>query len=95
MNLNLKCKIPSLIVIILPTLEKSSIYMAKKLLDQLRDVIRFKHYSVRTEESYVDWVRRYILFHDKRHPEDMGAPEIQAFLSHLATTRNVAASTWE
>lgn len=67
--------------------------MAKKLLDQMSDAIRLKHYSLRTEESYLDWVRRYILFQNKRHPNDMGAPEIQAFLVHLATQRNVAAST--
>lgn len=67
--------------------------MAKKLLDQLREVLRLKHYSYRTEQSYVDWVRRFILFHNKRHPADMGAPEIRAFLAHLATEGNVSAST--
>ena len=67
--------------------------MSKKLLNQMRDAIRLKHYSYRTEESYVDWVRRFILFHNKRRPKDMGAPEIQAFLAYLATQRNVAAST--
>ncbi len=69
--------------------------MAKKLLDQLRDVLRLKHYSYRTEETYLDWVKRYTLrvFHGKRHPQDMGAPEIQAFLVHLATQRQVSAST--
>lgn len=67
--------------------------MAKKLLEQLADILRTKHYSYRTEETYVDWVRRYILFHDKKHPNSMGATEIQAFLAHLATERNVAAST--
>ena len=67
--------------------------MAKKLLDQARDVLRLKHYSYRTEETYVDWIRRYILFHQKRHPNDMGTPEIQAFITHLATERTVAAST--
>jgi integron integrase len=65
----------------------------KKLLDQVRDVIRVKHYSIRTEESYVDWIRRYILFHDKRHPKDMGRVEVEAFLTHLAVEGNVAAST--
>ncbi len=65
----------------------------KKLLDQVRDVIRVKHYSIRTEESYVDWIRRYILFHNKRHPKDMGRAEVQAFLTHLAVEGNVAAST--
>jgi integron integrase len=67
--------------------------MAKKLLDQMRDALRLKHYSYRTEETYLDWVKRYILFHGKRHPADMGAPEIQAFLVHLATQRQVSAST--
>jgi len=67
--------------------------MAKKLLDQMSDAIRIKHYSYRTEETYLDWVRRYILFHQKRHPKDMDVPEIQAFLAHLATQRKVAAST--
>jgi integron integrase len=65
----------------------------KKLLDQVRDVIRLKHYSYRTEQTYVQWIRRYILFHNKRHPIDMGVPEIEAFLTHLATKENVAAST--
>ena len=68
--------------------------MAKKeLLDQLRDTLRIKHYSYRTEESYVQWVRRFILFHKKRHPAEMGAPEIKAFLAYLARERNVSAST--
>jgi len=67
--------------------------MAKKLLDQLREVLRLKHYSYRTEEAYVNWVRRFIIFHDKRHPAEMGAPEIQTFLAHLAQEGNVSAST--
>jgi integrase len=65
----------------------------KKLLDQVRDAIRLKHYSYRTEQTYVGWIRRYILFHDKRHPKDMGAAEVEAFLTHLAVDGNVAAST--
>jgi len=65
----------------------------KKLLDQLRDTIRLKHYSYRTEQSYVQWVRRYILFHNKRHPQEMAVPEITAFLTHLAVKEQVAAST--
>ncbi len=64
-----------------------------RLLDQVRDAIRRRHYSPRTEEAYVAWIRRYILFHDKRHPRDMGAPEIEAFLTDLAVKRHVAAST--
>jgi integron integrase len=67
--------------------------MAKKLLDQLSDALRAKHYSYRTEETYLDWVRRYILFHHKKHPAQMGADEIRAYIIHLAAERNVAAST--
>jgi len=63
------------------------------LLDQLRTEIRVRHYSIRTEHAYCDWVKRYCHFHGLRHPKDMGAPEINAFLSHLASDRNVAAST--
>jgi len=64
-----------------------------KLLDQVRNVLRLKHMSLRTEEAYVTWVKRFILFHQKRHPADMGAPEIRAFLTHLAVHGQVAAST--
>ncbi len=65
----------------------------KKLLDLVRDAIRTKHYSYRTEKSYVDWTRRYILFHNKRHPREMGALEVQTFITYLATDRQVSAST--
>jgi len=65
----------------------------KKLLDQMRDVLRLKHYAIRTETAYLDWVRRFILFHGKRHPETMGAAEITAFLTHLAVQGQVTAST--
>ncbi len=64
-----------------------------KLLDRVRHAIRARHYSRRTEEAYVRWIRRFILFHDKRHPRDMGAPEVQQFLSDLAVTHHVAAAT--
>lgn len=64
-----------------------------RLLDQLRRCIRDKHYSLRTERSYVYWARWYIRFHGLRHPAEMGAPEIQTFLSYLANERNVSAST--
>jgi integron integrase len=64
-----------------------------KLLDEVRRVLRFKHYSLRTEEAYVDWIRRFIVFHGKRHPREMGAGEVRAFLTHLATERKVSAST--
>lgn len=65
----------------------------KRLLDQVRDTLRLKYYSYRTEQSYLDWIKRYILYHNKTHPKDMGKAEIQAFLTHLATERNVSAST--
>ena len=65
----------------------------RKLLDQVRDAIRLKHYSYRTEQSYVGWIRRYILFHSKQHPKDMGGAEVEAFLTHLAVERHVSAST--
>jgi integron integrase len=64
-----------------------------RLLDQLRDRIRLKHYSIRTEEAYSDWVRRFVLFHGKRHPREMGRAEVEAFLTHLAVAGRVAAST--
>lgn len=64
-----------------------------RLLDQVRDKIRYKHYSIRTEQAYVDWIKRFILFHKKRHPREMGAAELEAFLSHLAVVGNVSAAT--
>ena len=64
-----------------------------KLLRGMRDLIRRKHYSIRTEQAYLEWAKRYIIFHGKRLPKDMGEREIIAFLSHLAVKRNVAAST--
>jgi len=64
-----------------------------KLLDQVRDLIRLKHYSIRTEQAYLGWVKRFILFHGKRHPKEMGAEEVTQFLTHLAVQGNVAAST--
>ena len=64
-----------------------------KLLDEVRARIRRLNYSIRTEEAYVDWVRRFVLFHDKRHPRDMGGAQIEAFLTHLAVVGRVSAST--
>ena len=73
-----------------------------KLLDQLREVLRFKHYSIRTEEAYLNWVVRFLKFHrragavsagDWRHPRELGAPEVQAFLNDLAVNQRVAVST--
>lgn len=66
---------------------------ARKLLDRVREAVRLRHYSRRTEEAYVGWTRRFILFHAKRHPLEMGAPEVEAFLSDLAIRGEVAAST--
>ena len=64
----------------------------RKLLDQVRDTVRLKHYSYRTEQSYVSWTKRYVLFHGKRHPREMGEAEVEAFLTYLATERHVSAS---
>ena len=64
-----------------------------RLLERMRDQIRLRHYSIRTEYAYLDWVRRFILFHRKRHPAEMGAAEVEAFLTHLAVHGNVAAAT--
>jgi len=62
------------------------------LLEQVRETLRLKHYALRTESAYLEWIRRYVQFH-KRHPAQMGAPEVQAFLRHLAVDEKVAAST--
>ncbi len=64
-----------------------------KLLDLVRDRLLLKHYSYATEKLYVHWVKRFILFHGKRHPQEMGAAEVEAFLTHLAVEGQVAAST--
>lgn len=63
------------------------------LLDRVREAIRARHLSLRTEQAYLAWIRRFVRFHGGRHPREMGAPEIEAFLTHLATKRAVAAST--
>jgi integron integrase len=65
----------------------------KKLLDQVSEALRAKHYAYRTELTYIDWIKRYIIFHKKRHPKDMGTNEIREFIVYLATERKVAAST--
>ena len=68
--------------------------MAKrKLLDEVRGVLRIKNYSYRTEKSYLRWIRKFVLFHNKRHPRDMAEPEITLFLNYLADNQKVAAST--
>ena len=64
-----------------------------RLLDQVRDRIRRLRYSYRTEKTYVHWIKRFILFHGKRHPRDMGAAEVEAYLTHLAVKRKVSSST--
>jgi len=64
-----------------------------KLLDQVRQAIRTRHYSYRTEKAYIHWIKRYIFFHNKRHPVDMGEAEIAQFLSSLASDWHVSAST--
>jgi len=64
-----------------------------KLLDQVRGKIRLKHYSIRTEQAYVDWIKRFVLHFGKRHPRDLGAAEVEQFLTHLAVHGKVAAST--
>jgi site-specific recombinase XerD len=71
----------------------ATVASSPKLLDRVRWQLRVKHYSIRTEQAYVDWIRRFILFHHKRHPNEMGEREITQFLTHLAVQKNVAAST--
>ena len=73
--------------------ETESLHPSPRLLDQVRIAIRTRHYSRRTEKAYAGWIRRFILFHGKRHPADMGANEVTRFLSHLATAGRVSAST--
>jgi integron integrase len=76
-----------------PTATGEQAARPRRLLDQVRDAVRVRHYSYRTEQAYVGWVRRFILFHGKRHPAEMGATEVGAFLNALATQREVSAST--
>ena len=64
-----------------------------RLLDQVRERVRLKHYSIRTEKSYVDWIKRYVLFHGKRHPRDMGAAHFERFTTLLAVDRDLSAFT--
>ena len=73
--------------------ETTASYPKPRLLDRVREAIRARHYSRRTEKAYVGWIRRYIFFHGKRHPAEMGAPEVARFLTSLATDSRVAAST--
>jgi len=71
----------------------TSTVQSPRLLDQVRGKIRLKHYSMRTEQAYVDWIKRFVLHFDKRHPTEMGAREVEAFLTHLAVKGKVAAAT--
>ena len=71
----------------------SNHYAPPRLLDLVRQEIRVRHYSIRTEQGYVDWVKRFVFFHGKRQPRDTGTEEVRAFLSHLAVSCHVAAST--
>jgi integron integrase len=71
----------------------AAVASSPKLLDRVRWQLRVKHYSIRTEQAYIDWIRRYILFHRKRHPKEMSEKEIAEFLTHLAVEKSVAAST--
>ena len=64
-----------------------------KLLDMVRETLRTKYYSYRTEQTCVDWIKRFIIFHNKRHPQDMGAQEVQTYITYLANERHVAVST--
>jgi len=66
---------------------------APKLFPLIVERLRVKHYSKRTEDTYVNWIKRYILYHGKRHPREMGVAEVESFLTHLAVERNVSAST--
>ena len=77
----------------LPLPRADSTAPARRLLDQLRERVRYLHYSIRTEEAYVHWVRAFVRFHGLRHPKEMGADEVRAFLSWLAVERRVSVST--
>jgi len=80
-------------MVIPPLSQDSPAEKKPKLLDQVRSLLRTKHYSLRTEEAYVSWIKRFILFHKRRHPREMGETEISKFLTHLAVDEKVSAST--
>ena len=77
----------------MPVVHQTSLPLRPRLLDQVRDTIRRKHYSLRTEQTYLHWIKRYIFFHNKRHPAELGSSHVTAFLNHLATVGQVSAST--
>lgn len=74
-------------------LTKAEVLAMPKLLEQVQNQLRTRHYSYRTEKTYLHWIKKYILFHGKRHPAEMGATEVTEYLTHLAVSRSVAAST--
>ena len=76
-----------------PPLAGDGASRSPRLSEVVREHLRKRHYSLRTERAYLGWIRRFVAFHDRRHPRDMGGPEVEAFLSHLAVARDVAAST--
>ncbi len=76
-----------------PVTKNPAVENKPKLLDQVWEVIRMKHYSMKTEEAYVHWIKKYIFFHNKRHPKEMGEKEINQFLTHLDVKEKVSAST--
>ncbi len=76
-----------------PTVVRTSLNRNPRLLERVKLAIRRRHYSYRTEQAYIHWIRRYIFFHGKRHPDEMGEPEVAAFLTHLAVARRVSAAT--
>ena len=80
-------------VVMSPLSQDSPAEKKPKLLDQVRSLLLTRHYSLRTEEAYVSWMKRFILFHKKRHPREMGDAEISQFLTHLAVDEKVSAST--
>jgi integron integrase len=81
------------ITILISTLFMQTQNTPSKLLDQVRERIRVKHYSIRTEKQYMHWIKRFILYHGERHPQEMGMAEVEAFLTHLAVEEKVSAST--
>lgn len=73
--------------------DKGATVQPPKLLDQVREKLRVKHYSIRTEQTYLEWIKRFIFFHDKQHPKNLGAEDVGRFLTHLAVANKVTAST--
>ena len=64
-----------------------------KLLDQVRESIRLRHYSIKTEKAYISWIKRFIIYHNKKHPKEMGETEIREYMSHLAIDQKISSST--